>query len=255
VPVLIGFEYIKYRWKAKGRHGIHSPFVYDFLDNCLRIKIDSKDVKALQELFSQLRADHRSFTIDDFGAGSKKLGAKRKVSRLLKMSSSKGKYGKLLYQLSKHYQFKKSLEFGTSIGIGTMYLSLGTNDGELTTIEACKNTREIALENIKQHSNVTSILSTFDAFLETQIDEKYDFIFIDGHHEGEALLRYLDRLKEFTHDDTIFVLDDIRWSQSMLDAWTSIIESSEYHVTLDLFRIGIIVRRSQQVKEHFYLKL
>ena len=253
--MIIGFEYIKYRWKAKGRHGIHSPFVYDLLDNCLRIRIESKDEDILEKLFSQLKTDHRTFTIEDFGAGSKKLGAKRKVSRLLKMSSSKGKYGKLLYQLSKHYQFKKSLEFGTSIGIGSIYLSLGTNDGELTTVEACENTRNIALESIGQESNIKSVLSTFNAFLDTQSNEKYDFVFIDGHHDGVALLNYLDRLKEFTHDNTIFVLDDIRWSQSMLDAWNAVVKSPEYHVTLDLFRVGIIVPRSQQVKEHFCLKL
>ena len=28
-------EYLKYQWKAKGRHGTHSPFVYDLIDNVL----------------------------------------------------------------------------------------------------------------------------------------------------------------------------------------------------------------------------
>jgi hypothetical protein len=28
-------QYLKYRWNAKTRHGIHSPFVYAFIDNCL----------------------------------------------------------------------------------------------------------------------------------------------------------------------------------------------------------------------------
>jgi len=31
-------EYLKYRWKAKGRHGTHSPFAYDFVESVLRDK-------------------------------------------------------------------------------------------------------------------------------------------------------------------------------------------------------------------------
>lgn len=30
--------YIRYRLQAKTRHGIHSPFVYAFIDNCLGVK-------------------------------------------------------------------------------------------------------------------------------------------------------------------------------------------------------------------------
>jgi hypothetical protein len=66
-------------------------------------------------------------------------------------------------------------------------------------------------------------------------------------------LNYLDRLDRITHDSTLFVLDDIRWSASMKAAFDQLVESEQYHVTLDLFRTGIILKRPQQVKEHFVL--
>jgi len=39
-------EYLKYKWKAKSRHGVHSPFVYDLIDHVLLDKgyIKKEDV-------------------------------------------------------------------------------------------------------------------------------------------------------------------------------------------------------------------
>jgi predicted O-methyltransferase YrrM len=253
--MFLTLEYIKYRWNAKGRHGIHSPFVYDFVDNCVRIKIESGNSEHLNNLFDKLRNDRREIEIEDFGAGSKKLGAKRKVSSIFKMSSSKGKYGKLLYRLSKHYQPKEILEFGTSLGVGASYFALGSHESKITTVEACKNTRSMALENLKELSAVESKLGTFSEYLDQLPKERqFDMIFIDGHHDGEALIDYLDRLQRHSHDETIFILDDIRWSDSMKSAWEQIVNDSKFHLSLDLFRVGIVLKRKHQEKEHFVIQ-
>jgi hypothetical protein len=79
-------------------------------------------------------------------------------------------------------------------------------------------------------------------------------VFVDGHHDGQALLSYMNELKPITHNDTIFVLDDIRWSNSMMEAFETLIDSSNYHVSMDFFRVGIIVPRQQQEKEHFIVR-
>lgn len=250
--VKLALEYIKYRWKAKLRHGIHSPFVYELSDQCLSISISKEDQKCLDVLFSKLKDDKRTIEINDFGAGSKRLSSQRKISKILSTSSSKGKYGKLLYQLSKHYCPERTLELGTSLGAGTHYLCLGFPEGEITTIEACSNTRAIALENLP--AKIESIESTFSEYL-PQISKSFDLVFIDGHHDGDALLKYLEDADRFTHDDTIFVLDDIRWSDSMKEAWNKVVSNPKYNVTLDFFRVGIVIKRPQQEKEHFSLRM
>ena len=53
----------------------------------------------------------------------------------------------------------------------------------------------------------------------------------------------------------LLVLDDIRWSNSMLSAWNALKGNKKYHISMDFFRMGILIKRPQQEKEDFMLKL
>jgi len=252
----LGVEYIKYQWKAKRRHGVHSPFIYDLTDKCFRLPLSNELATKLNKLDSSLKNDSRSIEISDFGAGSKKMNDNRKISSIYKTSSSRGKFGKILFQLVSHYKPKKVLEFGTSLGLGTVCMASGNSLTEVTTIEGCPNTYTIAQDNFQMVglSNIQSLNLTFNDYIETLSDEIFDLVFIDGHHDGTALRHYLEKLQGHTHNATIFVLDDIRWSDSMFEAWNEIQSDPQYHVTIDLFRMGMIVRREEQEKEHFVIR-
>jgi hypothetical protein len=41
----------------------------------------------------------------------------------------------------------------------------------------------------------------------------------------------------------------------MFKAWKKIIKNENFHLTMDLFRMGIISKRPMQAKEHFVVKL
>jgi len=253
----LGLEYIKYRWKAKGSSTNRSNFTQDFEDKCLSINKDLQDYLLLNELIEKLNSDKSEIEIEDFGAGSKKLGNKRSIQQILKTSSSKGKYGDFLYRICKHYAFKNILEFGTSLGIGSIHMQLGCKTTKITTIEACKNTREQALKNFESIAphNITSLHSTFDQYLENSNKTVFDLIFVDGHHDGQALLNYMESLREYSDNETIFILDDIRWSDSMLNAWNTLISSDDFHITYDLFRFGVLIRKTELEKEMVAIRL
>ncbi len=250
-------EYIKYLFNAQGRHGIHSPFVYDFVDNCLKINKEDGFSKKQISLIKSLKNDSTHIHVLDAGAGSRKMSAQRSVKSILKNASCKGVYADLLYQLATHYQPKNSLELGTSLGIGTSLLAAGNPNGKVHTIDACGNTLEVAKNNLFKLgiNNANLINDTFLAYLSYADKQSFDLVYVDGHHQGEALKNYMHLLEEWTHPNTIFILDDIRWSKDMFAAWNELKASNKYNLSLDLFRMGILIPRPQQEKQHFTIKL
>jgi predicted O-methyltransferase YrrM len=249
--VNILFEYIKYWWKAKDRHGIHSPFVYDFSDKCLKKAINEEFKSKRSNLYSLLAKDNKRIERIDMGVGSKRRAKTVPLNTIFNVSSSKGKTADLLYRIANHYRPTVMLELGTNLGIGTIHLAAGNPTGQVISIEGCPNTAQVAKENIARMGLSAEIINTdFNSFLTTN-EKIVDFVFIDGHHDGEALIHYLNLLSPYTHDETIILLDDIRWSNSMFNAWESLKASEQFHLTIDLFRTGMLMKRSHQQKEAF----
>ena len=250
-------EYIKYCLIAKRRHGIHSPFVYDFGDKCLNLPISEYEYSLFKTLKASFLKDKTIITVNDMGAGSKKLKKQRSVQQIAKISGSNEKYGKLLYRLVAHYQPKHVLELGTSLGLGTYMLAAGSENVGVTTIEGCKNTYDFARRNFpsSQHHKVKFINSSFTDYLKTiEKTPLFDLVYIDGDHQSKSLFTQLDLLEPHIHDETIIVLDDIRWSKDMLQGWKKLAESDQYHLTIDLFKMGILMQRTHQEKESFVIR-
>ncbi|HLV41995.1 MAG TPA: class I SAM-dependent methyltransferase [Brumimicrobium sp.] len=250
-------EYIKYCFNAKRRHGIHSPFVYDFGDKCLTQSVPDYEYGMFKALKASLLKNKHLITVNDMGAGSKRLKKQRSVQQIAKVSGSNDKYGKLLYRLVAYYKPQHVLELGTSLGLGTFMLAAGHEDVSVTTVEGCHETYDFARRGFpsSQHHKVKFVNSSFTNYLKAKDESPiFDLVFIDGDHQSKSLFEQLELLENHIHDETIIVLDDIRWSKDMLQAWNKVFLKGDYHLTLDLFKVGIIVKRVHQQKEHFVIR-
>jgi len=245
-----------YVFRSKKRHGTHSPFVYEFVDKCIRHKPGPKEQQIIRSYQKKVKQDTTLIQVADFGAGSKKLGQQRQIKEIYSIGKSGKKYGQLLFSLTRYYQPKRILEMGTSLGTGTLYLHLGNPSAQLTSIEGCPKTLAYTVENFPVHSKqIQFIQETFKDYLNRYDGEKFDLIFIDGDHRGASLKEYVRQLLPHTHNHTIWILDDIRWSDDMWQAWQEISQQENFHVSMDLLRMGILVLRPEQFKEHFYIHI
>lgn len=250
-------EGIKYQLHAKKRQGIHSPFIYDLVDKGLTRKVANEHKTILKAFDLTQQHDTRVIHITDLGAGSRKLSTQRTIKDIHRVSSSGKRYGRLLYLLCKHYKPLHILELGSSLGHGTLAMHLGHPEAQITTIEGSAEIAAIARENIKKSAtkpnNIRVITSSFSTYLSDLDNVTFDLVYIDGHHDGKALRNYLDQIMPYTHEQTLFLLDDIRWNDDMFKTWNELISIEHFHVSIDFFRMGMLSQRNSQAKEHFTL--
>ena len=246
-------RYLDYKLFSRHRkgHGIHSPFCFDLVQNVFRKKTQLPNVENLRK---ELLRDQRTIETNTAGAGSKISRKTRiNVGKIVGKSSIKPKHGQLIYQLVKKFQPKTILELGTSLGLSTAYMSAANPDATITTVEAIEEKQKIAKAYHRAHnfSNILYRNDYFEHFLnETKEEVSFDFIFLDGDHNYASSLKYFAMLKQYAHNNTILVIDDIHWSKGMEAAWKKIIDANEITLSVDLYQMGLIFFRKELSKEH-----
>jgi hypothetical protein len=81
-----------------------------------------------------------------------------------------------------------------------------------------------------------------------------NMVFIDGDHKGSSLLRYVQKLKEMSGENSVFILDDIYWSKDMTEAWKKLVRDPYFGISIDLYHFGLLFPRKKQPKQHFRLR-
>ncbi len=250
--------YLKFLLKAKNQHGVHSPFIYDFVIKCIYDKTKFEEYNQILAYRRSLIKSKKSILVTDYGSGSKVFKTnKRKVSDIAQNSGTPLKKAKLLFRMVKYFQINSTLELGTSLGIATQAMSLGNSENKILSIEGCPNTAEFARNELKVFniSNVEVETGIFKELIPKIDTSNFDLIYFDGHHEKEATISYFDSLLNKAHNNSIFVFDDIYWSQEMTEAWEYIKEHKSVTVTVDIFHFGFVFFRKEQAKEHFKIRL
>ena len=249
---------IKFLRLSKNKHGVHSPFVYGLVTKCFNDKTKYPEYRILKSHRQALKSDRSVIEMEDFGQGSRVFKEpNRKISAVYRKAGMKKNRQKLLFRIAAYLKCENMLEFGTSLGLGTIPLSLSNEFAYVNTVEACSNTAKTAKDYFKKFglSNINLHQETFSEFLTKNHSRKYDLIFIDGDHNGERTLSYFHSLLKNIHNGSVIIFDDIYWSKGMTEAWQEIIADENVTVSIDTFQWGIIFFRKEQPKQHFVIRV
>lgn len=251
-------QYIRYLLIAKGIHRAHSAFIFDLFENVLNEEKSFYCFETIEDERKKLIKSSEVVEVEDFGAGSKYTSKKRRAIRSIATTALKRpKYARLLFRLIEHLNYREVLELGTSLGITTSYLAMATGEGRVETIEGSKIIHQIA-KDIGSDLGVNNVgyhHATFTMQLPKLLDGRmYDLIFIDGHHQGDALLQYVEMTKNHLNEGGCFVIDDINWSSDMLAAWRELMSDDHFSLSMDFFEMGLLFKRAGMVKQDHVIR-
>jgi predicted O-methyltransferase YrrM len=255
-------KYLLYYFSAsngKG-HGVHSPFVFDFIKNVLSDKKIYACYSKIEQRRKELLANNVLIEVEDFGAGSSLIASSsRKVNAIAASSVKSKKYGQLLFRMIQYYQPSSLLELGTSLGITSSYLSQGNPSAKLITCEGASKIAAIAQQTFDTMGldNIEIIEGDFTKTLPLLFSrmKTVGFAFVDGNHRKSSTIQYFQQLVDHSLPNSIFVMDDIHWSSEMEEAWSCIQQNPAVTLTIDLFFMGVVfINPTIKVKQHFTIR-
>lgn len=248
--VQLALKYLQFYSVASNAngHGVHSPFVYQFIREVLQKKPANASFLQWKQWRRALEQSKEILHVNEIGAGSHTGAAThRSVGKIVAAAAKSVRTAHLFYRIAQFYRPSSILELGTSVGLTSGLFSLALPQAAIHTIEGVDAIYEKAISNFENWGcqNVTAHLGTIDLKLDSVLLEMPtpDLVFMDGNHREEPTLRYFKKLANFLPASAILIVDDIHWSAEMERAWLQIQQDPKVTATLDLFQFGMVLFR------------
>ncbi len=219
-------------------------------------QVEDEWFKRIEKKREELNSSTVPILYTDYGAGSSEQNLTQQQmyegrtleTTIGKMSkaSKPANWGLLLFKLIREFRPMTCLELGTCVGISASYQTAAlelNNKGILLTLEGSDSLAEIARKTFNKLGleRSTVISGRFQDTLKDAIDKSanIDFVFIDGHHDEQATIKYFNEILPCLSNRAILVFDDISWSKGMRRAWNMILKNNDIRLSFNLYALGI----------------
>lgn len=256
------------RFRRDLRHGIVSIESADVrvarlksvLEQSLKGELGPQEstwVASIERRRRELLVSREPLLVTDFGAGvaadqysesEQRAGVSSTITVGEACRASKPKpWASLLLRLTREFRPTSILEMGTCVGISGSYIAAAmtiNGAGHLYTLEGAESVADVARRTFGQlglSALVDVITGPFHRTLKPTLEKvgTIDMIFVDGHHDGPATVRYFETVKPHLSESAIVVFDDLTWSDGMAQAWKTISADSTLRQAIGLGAMGI----------------
>lgn len=222
-------------------------------------KTESGWIGRIESMRKAMEKSKEEILLVDYGAGSPHLSltpeamyrgreVRGRLGEVCRVASKSRRWCFMLFALIRELKPSVCLEMGTALGISTSYIAAAlqlNRQGRIVTIEGSEALAFEAFQRMKklEIGNVGMIVGRFQDILEDVLKENapIDFVFVDGHHDGDATESYFNKILPYLSGRAVLVFDDISWSEGMKKAWQRIAGDKRVIYSVDLISMGICV--------------
>lgn len=254
-------QFIIFLLHSGTRYGVHSPFLYEFVDTVIRKDGAVAGGERIEKIRKEYRQSREVIMKTDFGAraeGQESVKYSVALRHIAGSSLSTRRQARRLHRLVCFMGCTRILEIGTSLGITTAYMAAANPKSRIVTLEGCPELCRLAGENFRRLgiNNIELIRGPFEETLQQALDKLggAGLVFVDGNHRKEAAVEYFQRCLPYVNNETVMVFDDIHASPGMEDAWAQIRANPAVRISIDLFFSGWVFFRKESSREQFRLR-
>lgn len=234
---------------------------------------EKRAISSIEERRSFLLNSDKEIVVVDYGAGSSNSNRTREemekgvqstalTSKITTASKPKF-WATTLFKIIRKLEPLSCVELGTCVGITASYQAAAlkiNGKGAIVTLEGSNEIANLAKETFAnlEINNASVVTGPFHETLSGvfETSKPIDFVFNDGHHDHDAVIRYFNQVMPYLSDSAVIVFDDISWSPGMRKAWTEIENDERVSASIDLHTIGIaLIDKAMNTKERFEIPL
>jgi predicted O-methyltransferase YrrM len=216
-------------------------------------------VDRIEALRTRLNGSTREITRIDFGAGRPDESRDERtmndgvrvvetLGEVARNASKSPFWCRFLFALVRGARPASGIEMGAAVGISASYQTAAlrlNGRGRFATLEGAPSLAEIACANLHGLGldDVDVVVGRFSDTLPSVLAARrpLDYVFVDGHHDGDATVAYFEMLLPHLAPRAFLVFDDVAWSDGMRRAWKRIAYDERVSLAVDLGAIGVAV--------------